>query len=81
MLLLRAKDVAKALSNRSQIPVDRDPELDDVLRIIRERLAAVDREFGPERDARWQDVETFAAPYALAFLYEIERLEGMLSQR
>lgn len=56
----------------------RDPELQGVLTDLEERLA--DLESGRRRtyDVKLAVVEALAAPYALAFLHEIRRLDVLL---
>lgn len=59
-------------------PPQRDPELAEVLDAVAGRLARVARLRGDVRDTALGSIEDFAAPYALAFFYEIERLEKLL---
>lgn len=59
----------------------RDPELEDVLRDLEERLAEIAHVRSREYDDKLSVVEALAAPYALAFLHEIRRLDGMLLAR
>lgn len=57
----------------------RDPELADVLADIQERLRDIEQHVRtPEYDEKLAIVEAHAAPYALAFLHEIRRLDKML---
>lgn len=59
----------------------RDPELEDVLRDLEARLADIAHIKTREHDDKLAVVEALAAPYALAFLHEIRRLDDMLLAR
>ena len=59
----------------------RDPELEDVLRDLEERMAAIAQVRGRAYDDQLAVVEALAAPYALAFLHEIRRLDTLLRRR
>ncbi|MEO8379649.1 MAG: hypothetical protein ABI779_08290 [Acidobacteriota bacterium] len=57
---------------------ERDPELEQVLLKLDgdlRRSSAFTK--GAERDAWWEQVEHEASPYALAFYYEIRRLDDL----
>lgn len=56
----------------------RDPELEDVLQDLEARLAAIATIRTREYDDKLAVVEAYAAPYALAFLHEIRRLDVLL---
>jgi hypothetical protein len=58
-------------------PPQRDPELAEVLDAVADRIARASRLRGEARDTALGSIEDFAAPYALAFFYEIERLEKL----
>lgn len=55
----------------------REHELELVLAGIAAELEAIDRLNGPEHDIALARVEALAAPYALAFIYEIQRLDAL----
>jgi hypothetical protein len=59
----------------------RDPELEDVLTDLEERLAAIEHVRSRAYDDQLSVVEALAAPYALAFLHEIWRLDALLRKR
>ena len=59
----------------------RDPELEDVLRDLEARLQAIAHVRTREYDDKLAVVEALAAPYALAFLHEIRRLDAMVFQQ
>jgi hypothetical protein len=59
----------------------RDPELEDVLRDLEGRLEEIAHIRTREYDDKLAVVEALAAPYALAFLHEIRRLDSMLLKR
>lgn len=80
MTSIRSNDHSKALlppadDGRTAAVFD-DPELTDVFVTIRNGLARLEHLRGPERDAAYAWVEAFAAPYALAFFYALERLNA-----
>ncbi|HEX6641521.1 MAG TPA: hypothetical protein VF215_10440 [Thermoanaerobaculia bacterium] len=56
----------------------RDPELEDVLTDLEEQLAAIEHVRSRDYDDKLAVVEALAAPYALAFLHEIRRLDALL---
>lgn len=58
----------------------RDPELQDVLTAIENRLLVMQRVNGLDRDALQADAERLAEPYALAFYFEIRRLDSMFGR-
>jgi hypothetical protein len=55
--------------------------LEDVLQEIEQLLRAEMAVRGPHQDAHLTVVEAMAAPYALAFLFEIRRLDEMVKSR
>jgi hypothetical protein len=57
----------------------RDPELADVLERLKESLTFLDGLHGDEYERGLAAAEGFAAPYALAFFYEICRLDEVLA--
>lgn len=59
----------------------RDPELEDVLRDLETRSANIEHIRTRDYDDDLAVVEALAAPYALAFLHEIRRLDRMLLRR
>jgi hypothetical protein len=59
----------------------RDPELEDVLEDLEKRLAEIEHVRTREYDDQLSVVEALAAPYALAFLHEIRRLDALLFKR
>lgn len=59
----------------------REPELEDVLRDLEARLAEIAHIRTREYDDKLAVVEALAAPYALAFVYEIRRLDELLLKR
>lgn len=61
-------------------PEERDPELGDVLEEVSRRLKALESIRGRERDDALVLVEAYAAPYALAFFHEIERLDALVAK-
>ena len=60
-------------------PEERDPELGDVLEEVGRRLSAIESVRGRERDDALVLVEAYAAPYALTFFHEIERLDALVA--
>jgi hypothetical protein len=57
---------------------ERDPELEQVLlKLDGDLRRSSDFTKGAERDAWWEQVEHEASPYALAFYYEIRRLDDL----
>jgi hypothetical protein len=58
--------------------VARDYELQDVLDAVAARLRAIEHVRTPDHDDRLSEIEAEAAPYALAFLYEIGRLDELV---
>lgn len=56
---------------------ERDPELEEVLVRLDRDLNRVDRLRGPECDEAREEVERWAAPYALAFYCELRRLDDL----
>lgn len=67
----------------ARVPVSRlrrDPELEEVLTRLEERLRAVERLRATSYDDELGLVERLAAPYALAFLYEIRRLDALCGE-
>jgi hypothetical protein len=69
------------MATRGAAALRRDPELEEVLADIEERLAAIAHVRTREYDDQLAVVEALAAPYALAFLHEIRRLDAMLLKR
>jgi hypothetical protein len=59
----------------------RDPELEDVLADLEERLREIEHVRTREYDDKLAVVEALAGPYALAFLHEIRRLDNMVRRR
>lgn len=57
---------------------ERDPEVEDALREIERLLEAGSKLCGPSRDAHLAVVEVIAAPYAIAFVLEIRRLDELV---
>ncbi len=57
----------------------REHELQEVIQDVEKRLAAIARIRTPEYDDKLSQVEAAAAPYVIAFLYEIRRLETLLA--
>ena len=62
-------------------PEERDPELGAVLTEVSRRLAALETTSSDERDRALVFIEAYAGPYAIAFFYEIERLEALIATR
>jgi hypothetical protein len=58
-------------------PGARDPELARLLRAVEQRLRAMERRRGIDRDVALAAVESYVAPYALALYYEICRLDDI----
>jgi hypothetical protein len=69
------------MASRRAADERRDPELEDVLTDLEERLAAIEHVRSREYDDQLSVVEALAAPYALAFLHEIRRLDALLRER
>jgi hypothetical protein len=59
---------------------ERDPELAVVLVHLETRLQLLTTLRGPARDETLAKIERLAAPYALAFLGEIQRLDSLLER-
>ena len=58
--------------------VERDPELEAaMLRLEAEMSRLLDRRSGLQTDEAWDRLDTSAAPYALAFFFEIRRLDHL----
>jgi hypothetical protein len=78
---VRMAGVAATLRHQRSGGFNREVELQEVIAAIEARLASIapirSREFDDKLDA----IERQAAPYALAFLYEIRRLEKLLRRR
>jgi len=55
----------------------RDPELEDVLKDLEERLRTIEHTRARSYDDELAVIEVLAAPYALAFLHEIRRLDRL----
>lgn len=56
----------------------REYELQDVLEDLGARLTRIEDVCGREHDDRLAEIEAVAGPYALAFYYEILRLEKLI---
>lgn len=69
------------MASHRSAAVRRDPELEDVLIDLEERLAAIEHVRSRQYDDQLCVVEALAAPYALAFLHEIRRLDALLRKR
>lgn len=69
------------MATRGRAALRRDPELEDVLRDLEEQLQEIEHIRTREYDDKLAVVEALAAPYALAFLHEIRRLDDMLLAR
>lgn len=61
----------------ADISVERDPELVQMLVQLDGDLSRSHATTGKERDTWWEQIEKDAAPYALAFYYEIRRLDRL----
>lgn len=59
--------------------VGRDYELQDVLDGLAASLKAIGHITTPEHDERLSVIEAEIGPYALAFAYEINRLDGLVT--
>ena len=59
----------------------RDPELEDVLADLERRLQTIEHLRARAYDDKLAVVEELAAPYALAFLHEIRRLDRLVRPR
>lgn len=57
----------------------REDELQEVIQEVEKRMAAIARIRTPEYDDKLCQVEAVAAPYAIAFVYEIRRLQALLT--
>lgn len=68
-------------ARRAAAALRRDPELEEVLADFEERLRAIEHVRTREYDDTLAVVEALAAPYAIAFLHEIRRLDGMVLKR
>lgn len=66
------------MPRRGAETVARDPELEDVLVDLEDRLRAIEHVRTREYDDHLAVVEALAAPYALAFLHEIRRLDRLV---
>ena len=69
------------LARLTDISIERDPELEQMLLQLDGDLSRSHTTRGKERDAWWEQIEQDAAPYALAFYYEIRRLDSLLLAR
>lgn len=58
----------------------RDPELATVFDTVDQRLRDIETLRGPAYDLALAWVEAFAAPYVLAFFYEIQRMDAAAAQ-
>lgn len=66
------------LESMTTTGVERDAELEDVLlRLDADTAGVADRESAEGRENAWREIEVTAAPYALAFYYEIRRLDSL----
>ena len=61
--------------------IERDPELEQTLLRLDADLTCSYTTRGKDRDLWWEEIEKKAAPYALAFYYEIRRLDSLLRAR
>ena len=67
-------------SNETCGGLDREYELQEVLQLMEKRLAGLARiRTAAEYDEQLDALEAVAGPYAIAFVYEIRRLEQLLS--
>jgi len=55
----------------------REPELEEVIVDLERRLTAIEPITTRDYDEQLTVIEALAAPYAIAFLYEIRRLEAV----
>jgi hypothetical protein len=62
----------------TRYPYTRDSEVAELLQAIRQRIEALEAIRGPERDEALVLVEAYAAPYALALFYEVNRLDSLI---
>ena len=65
------------MDHRAEI-LRRDPELEGVLKDLEMRLTGISEVRTRDYDDKLAVVEAVAAPYALAFLHEIRRLDKLL---
>ncbi|MDP9191110.1 MAG: hypothetical protein M3P06_05350 [Acidobacteriota bacterium] len=69
------------LARLTDLSIERDPELEQMLLQLDGDLSRSHATRGKERDTWWEQIEQGAAPYALAFYYEIRRLDYLLLAR
>jgi hypothetical protein len=72
---------ATATRTRYALGFGREHELQEVIAGIEARLAEIKRTKTREYDDKLAVIEADAAPYALAFVYEIRRLEHLLARQ
>jgi hypothetical protein len=73
--------VLPPLARLTDVSIERDPELEQMLLQLDGDLSCSHITPGSERDVWWEQIEREAAPYALAFYYEIRRLDSLLRAR
>ncbi len=66
---------------KTPVSLEREPELEEVIVDLEQRLPDIEKIATREDDDRLAAIEALAAPYAIAFLYEIRRLEDALVAR
>jgi hypothetical protein len=76
-----AESARRVESHRHADLVERDYELQDVLDVLAARLQAIEHITTREHDDRLSVIEADAAPYALAFFLEIQRLDAAVIGR
>lgn len=69
------------LTRLTDVSIERDPELEAMLLQLDVDLSRSEATHGRERDAWWKQIEHEAAPYALAFYYEIRKLDRLRLSR
>jgi hypothetical protein len=78
---VRTAGGAALLRHQQSDGYGREAELQEVITAIEARLASIDHIRTREHDDQLDAIEALAAPYTLAFLYEIRRLERLLRRR
>jgi hypothetical protein len=72
------KRAQRAACRKTSASFEREPELEEVIVDLERRLTEIEPITTRDYDDRLAVVEALAAPYAIAFLYEIRRLDDVL---
>ena len=75
------RDAVERLRHASSASLSRDPELEAVLQELKQLLGGSTLTPRPLSDDDLSAVEAAAAPYALAFIFEIRRLDDLVRRR